>query len=462
LASGQKTTTIALAASAKKGRSRLGRLLKSPPAAAVLGFVGAAIVGAILFLLPGSTREPLSLVDAFFLSMSAVCVTGLVPVPDLTAALTEQGIWILFGLLQLGGVGIVFLGALILSFFGGRLPVAHAQALREGFAHRKGGVRRLVLRVGVLTLLCEALGALVLRARLDDSPTPWRDAIFHAASAFCNAGFSTFQNGLVSRGGDAIFVLATATLIVTGGLGFTTLSETAKAVLLRRRLSLHARIVWRTSLALLVLGAIAFYLFERRDALAALGPLDAATASIFHSATARTAGFNTLDMALLRPATLLLMVALMVIGGSPGSTAGGIKTVTVATALAALRSMATGAKTVVIGRRAIAADQVQRAMLIVLIHLGVLAIAVIALTLSCEDLYGRGVRFLDVLFESASALGTVGLSTGLTPRLPDGGKLLIAFVMLAGRVGPLTVVLAVTAANRAEVLRPPEERVYLG
>lgn len=444
--------------------SRVLRALRTPSAAAAGGFLLASVLGGAAFLLPGMTRgDGLGGVDAFFLSVSAVCVTGLAPVADLTAVLTERGWWTLFALVQLGGVGVVFMGALLLSFFGRRLPVRHAQALSEGFADRRGGVGRLVLRVAVLTLACEAAGACVLKLRLGDAPHAWRDAVFHATSAFCNAGFSTYARGLEERAADPVFLLVVVGLVVAGGIGFSVLSETARRALrIGGPLSLHARVAWRTSLLLLLVGAAAFFVLERGAALAGRGLGDGGLAAVFHSASARTAGFNTLPVDALRPATLLLLIGLMIVGGSPGSTAGGMKTVTAAVIFASLRASVLGRSSTTLGRRSIAPEQTQRAMLIALIHLTTLAVVVVGLTLSTEHLVGRGVRFLDLVFESASALGTVGLSTGLTPKLDEGGKLLLCFAMLVGRVGPLTVVLAVVAPRRADVLRYPEERVFLG
>ncbi len=445
-------------------RSKLGRALTSPSVLAVCSFLAAALGGGALFLLPGSTQDQhhLSVVDAIFLSASAVCVTGLSPVADLTVVLTEQGWWILLGLIQLGGVGVLFLGAMLLGLLGARMPMRHAQALREGFAHTKGGVGRLVVRVSFFMLVAETIGACILRLGLDGSPRPWRDAFFHAASAFCNAGFSTFGKNLEERAHDPLFLLVIAGLIIIGGAGFSTLSETARSILFRRRLSLHSKIVWKVSAVLLVFGAVAFYILERDAILRGRGVGESLLQSFFHSASARTAGFNAVAMDALRPATLLMLVLLMTIGGSPASTAGGVKTVTAAVAVAGLAAAARGRRSATLGNRTIGTEQVQRAMLIVLIHLATLAIAIVALTMSCEHLLSGGVRFLDFVFEASSALGTVGLSTGVTPKLPDGAKILLSIVMLIGRVGPLTVVLAVVPPPRPDAIRFPEERVFLG
>lgn len=444
-------------------RSRLARALTAPSFVAAGSFLVATLVGALLFLLPGSTKGAgLTVVDAVFMSASAVCVTGLSPVADPTVVLTDQGWWILFGLIQLGGVGVVFLGAMLLSFLGSRLPVRHAQALADGFAHTKGGVGRLIVRVTFFMVCAETVGALVLRTRLGASPEPWRDAIFHSASAFCNAGFSTFGRNLVDVSADPVFLGTVAVLVVVGGAGFTTLSETARAIVKKKRLSLHSRIVWRVSGLLLAVGAIGFYSLERVGVLRDDGFFGGVGTAFFHSVSARTAGFNSVAVETLRPATLLMLIGLMVIGGSPGSTAGGVKTVTAAVVAAYLAAAARGRRDTTLFGRTLGVEQVQRAMLIVILHLATLAGVVIALTLSCDHLVGDGVRFLDLLFEATSALGTVGLSTGATPKLPDGGKLLVAFAMLIGRVGPLTIVLAVVPPPRPDAVRYPEERVHLG
>ncbi len=444
---------------------------KSPSAVAVGSYLGIALIGMLVLRLPASVQgEPLSMIDALFLSTSAVCVTGLSPVESLSDTLSPFGWKVLLALIQIGGMGLVLLGTLLFAVVGRRLSVHHAKAIGESYAEPLG-VFALVRRVLLVTVILELLGAVVLQRFLTDRPGSWFDAAFHSVSAFCNAGFSTFPGGMQDYQTHWGMNLTIVCLILVGGLGFRVLAEVCRGCLPRRekrRFSLHTRIVLWTSGAL-ILGGMALFL-----ALEWTGrPLDGldgrglssghkVLAGLFQSVTLRTAGFNTVDIDKLRSATLLFFCLWMLIGGSPGSTAGGMKTVTWVLVLSSVWAQIRGRSKTTLGGRTILAQQVRHAMTVMAVYLLMLMTVVIVLIEVIPDHVLGDRPLLEVVFESASALGTVGLSTGITPEIPGFGKFILAVTMLVGRVGPLTLVLLIPPSSGDGKISYPEEPVGLG
>ena len=446
----------------------------SPPQILALSFALTALLGSFLLSLPAAVRgEPLSFVDALFTAVSALCVTGLVVV-DIGSRLSLFGQLVVLFLIQMGGLGIMSFSVVFMALLGRRLSFRDRALVREAFAPLPGvELVRLVKSVMAYTFVIEGLGVLLLFPyfRADfPFPTSLFYAIFHIVAAFNNAGFSLFRENLVSYRGDIYVNLLITSLIMLGGIGFLVMVEARDFILnrIRRRpprpLSLHLKVVLTTTVILILLGSITFFLLERENSLRGLPVKDKFLASYFQAVTPRTAGFNTLDFGRVTEATLLFTVILMYVGASPGSTGGGIKTSTIAILLALAFSRLKGREEVHLFRRAVPLEVIERAWAIAatnltLLILGTLGLLIIELGALPHGL-GRGL--IDYLFEVASALGTVGLSTGITSGLSDAGKLLITTIMYIGRLGPLTIAFALGTREMKRELRYAEERLMVG
>jgi len=410
-------------------------------------FLGAILIGAIVLDLPGMSSERVGALEAFFTSASAVCVTGLAVV-DTGRDFTHGGQAVIMVLIQLGGLGMMTFSILALVLVGRRVGLDHEQAVRETFtAVASWNIGRLLATVLGVTVLVEGVGFLLLTAALHD---PW-SALFHAISAFCNAGFSLYSNSLQGRG--PAVVLPVMILIILGGLGFTTLLELGKNLRPRRhggrRFSLHARLVLTTTLVLLGSGTIVLTLTESGDLANAF----------FMSTSARTAGFDTVPVGSLTGASLLVLIPLMFIGASPGSTGGGIKTTTLAVAALAARATINGREYIVIHGREIPRQLVRRMFAILACGASVVFLAIFFLFLF-EGSRKEGI--LGLVFEAVSAFGTVGLSTGITPDLVPASKILLCVVMFIGRIGSLSLFIFLVREETPSRVRYPEERVLIG
>ncbi len=432
-------------------------------------FLALIAAGAVLLVLPAShAAEPVGMLDAVFTSTSAVCVTGLTVV-DTAGDYSRFGQVVILALIQAGGLGIMTFGALIVQITGHRISLRSQAALTDVFYQQNAAAvfRRNLKWIVVMTFAIEAVGTLLLYAGLpagSRGPRGAYDCAFHAVSAFCNAGFSTFEGNLTAVRDRPGFLAAICVLVVLGGLGFGVLLEAVsrswRALFGRQRTiawSLNSRVVAATSLVLIVLGAVFL-------ALTGLGPGAAGVAStaghaLVQSISARTAGFNTVDLRQAPTAALLGLVLLMFVGGSPGSCAGGVKTTSLAIWVARLRARLRLQEDVIIGGRRVPVDIVRRTGLLIGVCTLFNLLGVFVLTLTEA---GRpGVRLEDVLFEQISAFGTVGLSTGLTPTLSAAGKVWIILTMFVGRLGPLTIALIVSTPD-PKLVRLPEERLMIG
>lgn len=439
------------------------RLHRLPPAAWVaLSFAALIAAGTLLLKLPWATpaEAPVGWLDALFTSTSASCVTGLA-VRDTGTGFTGFGQAVILLLIQVGGLGVMTF-ALFIVVAGGRFSLDQRQLVEQTLAgERSLAPRDLIRLVLTFTVGCEALGALGLwLAFRGELERPAWQAVFHAVAAFANAGFSLLPDNLSRFRGDLAVNAAVMLLIVLGGLGFLAVEDLLRARLRWRRLTLHTRIVVSASALLVVGGALGFWLIEHRLSLAGLPPGEQVLASLFQSVTARTAGFNTVDFAALAPATLLGMIVLMYIGGSPGSCAGGIKTTTAATMVLALRAGLAGRHNVNVFGRTLSRRTVALAFAATTSALAAANAGLFALLLIEAPPAGPG-RFADYAFEAMSALGTVGLSTGLTPTLEPASRLVLVALMFLGRVGPLTLA-AVVAGRRADDWQHPGEAVMIG
>lgn len=424
------------------------RLGGHPARSILIGYLSGISLGAALLRLPGAGHGgvPLSWMEAFFTSTSAICVTGL-SVIDIGTRLSPVGQACLLGLIQLGGLGILTVTAVLISLAGSQLPIGERQAL-EACLDLEGARRigRAVLLILVTTLTLEAAGALALfyawQDYLPDPGARLASSLFHSASAFCNAGFSLFPDSLQRFASDPFTNLIIGSLIIAGGLGFAVLGAMGGAIargslgLSRSSFDLHARIVLITSGVLVVAGSIAFFALEHTRSLAALPVSARWTASVFQSITLRTAGFETISIAGIGIGTMIVSMLLMAIGGSPGSTAGGMKTTTAAVVFLSIFGRR------LLARLAIHPEDRMRAIRLASIFLGCFAGGVAVIWF----LEARIAASL--VFEVMSALATVGLTMGETVRVNDASRILLMLFMIIGRLGPLTIALSLLARSQ--------------
>ncbi len=438
----------------------------------VLSFLGLIIIGGILLMLPFSSAShtftnPLS---AFFTSTSAVCVTGLVVV-DTGTFWSGWGKLIIITLIQFGGLGYMTIATFFLLAFNRRVSLGHRFAFKEGLnVSELSGIMRFAKTTLAIVAFFEGFGAIALAVRFMRDYPFWRAlemGAFHSVSAFCNAGFDII-GGFRSFTGyvnDLTVNITVMILIVMGGIGFYVLWQVVNSVISfgkkrKKRLSLHLKIVLRTTGWLILIGAALFLLLEWRNP-SSIGNLPIKgkiLAAFFQAITPRTAGFNTVAMSSLHQATLFILMILMFIGGSPGGTAGGIKTTTFVIFVVSMLKAIKGHKKVVIMGRTIDDDTVSRAVFVVGFALFVVIVSTIVILTVENDKF----TFLQVLFEVFSAFGTVGLSTGITPHLSDISRIVIIVTMFVGRVGPLSLILSMVGRKKLPKVEYPEEKVAIG
>ncbi len=459
---------------------------RNPTLTLISSFLILILIGAVVLWLPKSAaNERIEPVDALFTATSATCVTGLI-VKDTGGDFSFMGQVVILSLIQLGGLGIVVFGAVFALLLGQALTVRESVAMQDLLSARTvSRIGNMIAFIFIGTLVFEAVGAVSLLGMWDNQAQwtggvqeRWFYSIFHSISAFCNAGFSLFSNSFIDYGRSWGVYTVICPLIILGGLGFqvlydlwsvtvenvrrflrnTLIRQTEVAVRPPLRTTLQTKIVLTVSAALIVFGAVSIMLFEHyvgEGSSKSGGILGA----LFQSITARTAGFNTVDISSLSPASQFILILLMFVGGSPGSTAGGIKTVTLAvvlmTAIAALRKR----NEVEMFKRSIKMVIVGRAITVALLFAAVLFTAALALTITEHS---SGFKMSEIFFETGSALGTVGLTTGITPKLTTAGKLIIIAVMLIGRLGPLTLLAALTFNIRPAKYSYPDEAIIVG
>lgn len=433
----------------------------SPPKMLVLGFAGLIFAGALLLNTSWATQsgEPPGFLTALFTATSAVCVTGLVVV-DTGTFWSSFGQTVILLLIQLGGLGIMTSATIFSILLGRQIGLKERILIRESLGQvNVAGMVRLVRYILIYTAAVEGFFALVLMLRLArDYPWPhniWY-GVFHAVSAFNNAGFDLFGQfrSLTGYVADPVVNFGIALPIIIGGLGFSVIAEVIERRRWRR-FSLHTKLALLTTGVLLADGTVLFLVLESRHTLAGFSWPVKVLASFFQSVTPRTAGFNTVDIGALAPVTQLWLCFLMFIGASPGSTGGGIKTTTFTLLVLTLWSLVAGREaTEVFGRR-VPLGQVLKAVGICLLALGWLGFVLLVL------LAVEGKDFLRLLFEAVSAFGTVGLSTGITPALTPVGRIAIILTMFIGRLGPLTIAYAL-AQQRRVTFRYPEENIMVG
>lgn len=436
-----------------------------PPKVLVLGFALIIVLGAMLLTLPIATNDGQGLpwLDALFTATSATCVTGLVVV-DTGTTFTLFGQLVILFLIQIGGLGFMTFATFFAFLVGKRISLKERLLLQEALNNLSiEGIVRLVKRVLVFTVVIEVIGGLLLTIRFSfDMPLlkAFYFGMFHAISNFNNAGFDLMGEfrSLTGYVEDPIVTLVVCALITLGGIGFIVMNEIYEYRQVRR-FSLHTKIVFVTSGLLVVFSTLFIFLLEFHNpkTLQPLSPFGKILASLFQAVTPRTAGSNTLNIPDLTQPTLFLIIFLMFVGASPGSTGGGIKTTTFATLLGAVWSQIKGKEDVIFFKKRIVYDTIYKSLTVTLSGLFIVMVVTMLLTIT-----ERGHDFLMILFEATSAFGTVGLSMGLTPELSPFGKVLIMLTMFAGRVGPLTIAYAVTLHRKPDPFRYPKGKIMIG
>lgn len=458
----------------------LNRAFLNPAQFFLLSFLSVVLIGALLLMMPNATTQPLTFIDALFTATSAVCVTGLIVV-DTATYYTTFGQVIILGLIQIGGLGILTFVTYFSYFFKGGVSYETQASISEmSYMRSMGDVVTTLKSILYVTFGVEALAAALIYISIFDIPDMDFSeqlffSVFHAISAFCNAGFSTFSAGMYD---DALrfnypLQLIIATTFIFGGMGFVIvvnvlryLSYRTQQLIYRKDqryeyrpwlLNINSRITLITTAALLAIGLIGVMMFEYNNVLADhqsfFGKL---VTALFTASTPRTAGFNVIDMGTLAFPTIMLTIFLMWIGASPNSTGGGIKTSTLAIALLNTLSLARGQTTVEVFKRQIAEISIRRAFAIMWLSLLVIGTGVTLISYDQPEL-----DLIKVVFECFSAYSTVGLSLNLTAELSDFSKLVVSVIMFVGRVGMLTLFIAFLKNRHQRNYRYPTEEITI-
>ena len=447
-------------------RGRVRRRFRIHPTQVTLvGYVGLISIGAILLALPiSSTGEPLSIVDAFFTSTSAVCVTGL-SVIDVSSALTDFGKVVLMSLIQLGGLGIMAVSGLVAIAIFRRLSTGGSELISSEFRAQSADstMKSTILRIVRMVFFFEAIGALILAVwfswvhHYDVPKALWMGA-FHAVSSFNNAGFALYPDNLMGFVSDPVVSLTICVLIIIGGLGFPVIMELRRVGWAPRRWTMNFNLVMFMTAVLLVGGTIYIAVFEWSNP-GTLGPLDPGSkilAAFFQSVQTRTAGFNSVDIGAMNPETWLGIDALMFIGAGPAGPAGGIKVTTFAVLAFIVWTELKGDSAVNIFGKRLSRSVHRQAITIALLAVAYIAFSTILMQLTTNESTDR------IIFEVISAFGTVGLSTGITATLSDPALVNLMLLMIIGRLGPLTLSTALILSHRPKLYEFPKERPILG
>ncbi|MCI0488895.1 MAG: TrkH family potassium uptake protein [Blastocatellia bacterium] len=464
------------------------RRFLAPARLVAVSFAGVILLGTFLLSLPIATRsgDSIPVIDALFTAASATCVTGLV-VHDTGTTFSLFGQIVILACIQIGGLGLMTFTTLFLVFAGRRMTIVNRLAILESFHHTPTQqIRTLIKYIVVATCATEALGAGVLTVywlitdRFATVSETIYQAVFHSISAFCNAGFSLFSDSLTGFQRDTVVQFVMTSLIIAGGLGFLVVLDIRQYIqkalirrfhrsepsgVIRPRLGVHTKLVLITTAILLVIGTVSYYFLERRGVFVHLSETEAWMNAYFCSVTPRTAGFNTVDFARMSGASLLCTMVMMFIGAGPGSCGGGIKTSTFAALVAYAFMRWRGHARLHLFNRTIPQVALDRGAAIVIagISLVIIASSVLMVTETFDSTPGESRReMISILFETISAFGTVGLSLGETPQLSPAGRLVITLVMFMGRIGPLTLALAISRKQGAVQYRYAEENIMVG
>lgn len=430
------------------------------------GFALIILVGALLLTMPVSNRSGQgNFLNSLFTATSATCVTGLV-VADTYQNWTTFGQVIILCLIQVGGLGFLTLGAFISVLLKKRIGLQQREQLHESVNTLEiAGVVRLVKKIVVGTVIIELTGAILLAFRFIPRFGVARGiyfSVFHAVSAFCNGGFDLMgvneeYSSLVAFEGDVVVNLVIVTLILVGGIGFIVWDDVMRNKWRFHKYLLHSKIVIATTLILTVVGTILFLFTENQASFAGMSPLEKLLGALFSSVTPRTAGFNTVDTAALSNAGKIITIVMMFIGGSPGSTAGGVKTTSIVVLLFYAGAMVLNREDINLFGRRLTEDVVKKANAVVIINFSLAIIsAVIIMTL--QPL----LNFEDVIFEVLSAIGTVGMTTGVTRSMCAVSRIVLIVLMYCGRLGSLSFALIFAQKKTSASVRQPQEKIIVG
>lgn len=431
-----------------------------------LGFFFIIIIGAILLSLPIASKsgEITPLVNSLFTAASATCVTGLV-VYDTYSHWSVFGQIVILLLIQIGGLGFMTIATLFMLFLKKKIGLKQRGLMRESVnSIYIGGIIRLMRHILIGTFIAEGTGAVLLSFRFCPEMGLLRGiyyAIFHSVSAFCNAGFDLMGHfskfSSLTRYSNYLLVnIVIMSLIVVGGIGFLVWEDIIEHRINFRRYQLHSKIVLSATFFLILCSAIIIFTLEYNGVLANMGTRESILCSLFHAITPRTAGFNTVDVASLCDSTVLFTIILMIIGGSPGSTAGGVKTTTFIVLMLATFSTIKNKSHLNIFKRRLPDDILRKACAIFMIYVITALSAIIIITFI--DVF----PLKDVFFEVFSAIGTVGMSLGITAKLNAVSKIILSFLMYSGRVGSLTIALAFAESRENVPVQLPVEKITIG
>jgi len=447
------------------------RLRQSHPTSLLLmSYLAAIGVGMSILMLPAATVSGhIGWIDALFTATSAVCVTGLIVV-DTGSYFTPFGQGVILFLIQIGGLGIMTISVALFQIIGKKVVFQQRMAMQEVFSHTpREDIYYLIRSVLFFSFMIETLGAIILflywRPAYPFSEALYK-AVFHSVSAFCNAGFSQFSNSLMDAQGSVVLNATVCGLIVLGGIGFPVVYELYRRGVLREKgkVSIQTKSVVITTIGLIVAGVLIIMVSEK-TLVPSMGWGKGLLTALFQSITCRTAGFNTLDIASLNTATLLFMMFLMLVGASPGSCGGGMKTTTFAVLTAFSWSRLMRYKCVNLFGKTIPQDTVTKSISVLVFSLAAICIAVFLILFIDPD-HGARVQghrqFLSFLFETVSAFGTVGLSMGVTPALTLSGKLVIIVLMIIGRVGVPAFTYIIAGGGSTKGIRYAEENMMIG
>lgn len=448
-------------------------LLRSPQRMILLSFLAVIGIGTALLMQPFvmSSGSPLSFVDALFTATSATCVTGLV-VNNVALDFSTSGQWIILILIQIGGLGIMTFSTFFMALFVGRISVAGKDVIIDTFSQNPIlELGKLIKVIFTFTIVLEFAGWLMLSViflqHYSFSEALYQ-GLFHSISSYCNAGFSIMDGGYLNYSSNWFFSGVSMLLIIAGGLGFMVIFDFNAQLRyphkgIFRRLSLHSKIVLLSTMVLIVAGSLLFYVLEFSNSLKDQNFSDQVLTSVFQSVTTRTAGFNTIGIDLLSEPTLFVLILFMLIGTSPGSCGGGIKTTTFVLFLQYLKRQFSNNKDINLMKRRIPETTLNRAVSIVFFAIFTVCFFVFLLLVTETHINPNENTFSlsQILFEVVSAFGTVGLSTGITPFLSIPGKLLITLLMFIGRLGPLTLVFALKSKTESG-FRYMQEDILVG
>ncbi len=438
----------------------------SPTRIIALSFILVILTGTVLLCLPVSSRmgQWTSPLDALFTSTSATCVTGLIIADTYTN-------WSLFGqlvilvMIQIGGIGLMTVISMVFIFLKKKLRMQERKVLMQAAGNLQvGGMVKLIQRILIGTAVIETAGALLLSIRFIPRMglgTGIYFAIFHSISAFCNAGFDLMGkygafSSFTAWQDDWLVNLTLAALIILGGIGFLVWEDILKNKLNFRCYSLHSKLILIVTALLLVIGTIGFFFFESEYSMKDSGTGSRILQSFFASTTMRTAGFNTIDYSQMSPSSVLLSDTLMMIGGSPGSTAGGIKTTTIAVIFIAMASMSRGNSDSTIFKKRLGKDLVKQAAVIVVVYL---TYVLVGAMLICHI---EGLDLSTTLFEVISGACTVGVTMGITPALGTASHILLILLMFSGRIGGFSLMLVFGELDKKPPLKRPKEKILIG